>query len=153
MKLDLSKKETKLMLEMLSMVGYMLGDISQGLLAKSEEMHELIQKTYSKAVEDDNMEDYFEKNEEVDMLFPGEKIMVAGDDSPIEMLHIFTESTSFESIAQKLAIRDTLKQIGFAGEEFNPEELPEELLEEFFVSFPKKQEEYLEEFSENGFKT
>ncbi len=148
MKIDLSKKETKLMIEMLSMVGYMLGDTSKESLAKAEQMHELIQKVYTQAINDEKMDDSFEKDNEVGMLFPSEKLMNQEMDSPLTMIHMFSDAVSLSNIAQKLAIRDALKELGFDSAN-NPEftDLPDE----FFELFPKKEDYYAKEFSKNGF--
>lgn len=145
MKIELSEKETKILVEMLTMAGYIMTQASDQAIAKAENMHELIQKIFQQA-QNDSMSTAFETDEETQMIFPNADIMSGSEDSPLYLLKTYNERAAADVLSQQLGLRDATKQHGVPDEsndgEFDPA---------FIDSFIQFQTDYLEEFSNNGF--
>ncbi len=145
MKLELNEKETEILVEMLTMAGYIMTQASDHAIAKAENMHELIQKIYCQA-QAEHMPDAFDTDEESQMIFPNTELMSGEEDSPLYLLKTYNEFAAADVLSQQLGLRDAAKTHGLpdgpAVEEFDPA---------FVDAFVKNQMQYLEEFAENGF--
>lgn len=145
MKIELSEKETKILVEMLTMAGYIMTQASDQAIAKAENMHELIQKLFRQA-QSSSMDKAFETDEETQMIFPNADIMSGNEDSPLYLLKTYNEHAAADVLSQQLSLRDAAKEHGLPDEnsegEFDPT---------FIDAFIKYQTEYLEEFSNHGF--
>ncbi|MGY0399091.1 MAG: hypothetical protein ACWIPH_03970 [Ostreibacterium sp.] len=145
MKLELSKQETQILIEMLAMAGYIMTQSSDQAIAKAENMHELIQAIFKQA-QQDTLQDAFDTDEETQIMFPSTDIMSGSEDSPLYLLKTYNEAAAADVLSQQLALRDAAREQGLPEEhtekEFNPA---------FIDAFVKHQTHYLEEFSENGF--
>ncbi|MBS9781440.1 MAG: hypothetical protein KGV56_03000 [Gammaproteobacteria bacterium] len=145
MKLELNEQETKTLVEMLTMAGYVMTQASDNALAKAENMHELIQKIFVEA-QKDCMADDFDTDEESAMIFPNAEIMSGQEDSPLYLLKTYNEYAAADVLSQQLGLRDAAKEHGI------PEEQTEGEFDPAFIdAFIKHQTDYLEEFSRNGF--
>ncbi|MBS9778011.1 MAG: hypothetical protein KGV50_04525 [Gammaproteobacteria bacterium] len=144
MKIELSEQETQTLVEMLTMAGYVMTQASDQALPKAETMHDLIQKIFKQAQES-SMNDAFDADEESQMIFPNAEIMSGSEDSPLYLLKTYNEFAAADVLSQQLGLRDAAKEHGLpegADDEFDPT---------FVDAFMKHQNNYLEEFSNNGF--
>ncbi|PIE42432.1 MAG: hypothetical protein CSA47_01035 [Gammaproteobacteria bacterium] len=145
MKIELNDQETRTLVEMLTMAGYVMTQASDQAISKAETMHELIQKLY-KAAQAASMADAFEKDDETQMIFPSAEIMSSSEDSPLYLLKTYNEYAAADVLSQQLGLRDATREKGMPSETANGEFDPA-----FIDAFIKHQTDYLEEFSQNGF--
>jgi|GEM_PF-6105196 len=145
MKLELTDKETKTLVEMLTMVGYVMTEASDQTIAKAENMHELIQKIYQQA-QSTCMQKDFDQDQGSQMIFPNAEVMSGTEDSPLYLLKSYNEFAAADVLSQQLGLRDAAKELNM-----NIEKQTGELNPQFIEAFGKHQSSYLEEFAENGF--
>ncbi len=145
MKLELNEQETRTLVEMLTMAGYVMTQASDNALPKAEMMHELIQKIFVQA-KNDSMADDFDTDEETQMIFPNANVMSGEEDCPLYLLKTYNEYAAADVLSQQLGLRDAAKEHGVpegqSEGEFDPA---------FIDAFIKHQTDYLEEFSRHGF--
>lgn len=145
MKIELTEQETRTLVEMLTMAGYVMTQASDQAISKAETMHELIQKIFKQA-QNDSMADAFDEDEETKMIFPNAEIMSSTEDSPLYLLKTYNEFAAADVLSQQLGLRDAAKELAIPLEESDGEFDPA-----FIDAFIKHQTEYLEEFSRHGF--
>ncbi len=145
MKIELTEQETKALVEMLTMAGYIMTQASDQAISKAENMHELIQRVFRQA-QSEYFPDAFDTDDETQMIFPNSDIMAGSEDSPLYLLKTYNEYAAADVLSQQLGLRDAEKEQGIPEAtdtgEFDPA---------FIDAFIKYQTGYLEEFSENGF--
>ncbi|PID62870.1 MAG: hypothetical protein CR974_02890 [Gammaproteobacteria bacterium] len=145
MKIELNEQEATALVEMLTMTGYLLTQVSDNALAKAEQMHELIQKIYRQA-QAEHLPDGFDTDEESQMIFPNAELMSGAEDSPLYLLKHYNEYAAADVLSQQLGLRDAAKAHGLPEEKIG-----EEFDSRFIDAFIENQNKYLEEFAENGF--
>ncbi|MPV86369.1 hypothetical protein [Ostreibacterium oceani] len=145
MKLELNEQETQTLIEMLTMSGYILTQASDNAISKAENMHELIQKIYQQA-QSSSMPESFDQDDATDMIFPNADIMSGSEDSPLYLLKSYNEYAAADVLSQQLSLRDASEKHGMPqpseSGEFDPA---------FIDTFIARQNDYLDEFSQNGF--
>lgn len=145
MKIELNEQESQILVEMLTMAGYIMTQASDQAIAKAENMHELIQKIYQQA-RTEHLQDSFDTDEETQMIFPNAELMSGSEDSPLYLLKTYNEYAAADVLSQQLGLRDAAKEHDMPDElsdgEFDPS---------FIDAFIKYQTHYLEEFAEHGF--
>ncbi len=144
MDIRLSDKETRDLVEMLTMTSYIMTQTDQLAESKAESMYELIQKIYKQASEE-VMTDSFDKEEETGVIYPNAELMSGDEGGPLYVLKAYNEYAAADVLSQQLGLRDTISEVG------EPSSDPENFDPKFIDRFIEIQTEYLEEFSENGF--
>lgn len=145
MQLELNQEETKVLVELLTIAGYITTQVSDNVLPKALEMHDVIQKIY-RAAEKSDMPDGFNEDTESNMLFPKHDIISENPDCPMQILKSYNEFAAADVLSQQLALRDAMRAKGLAMDA-----RLDQLDDAFFEKFAAAQKDYLEEFARNGF--
>lgn len=109
MKIDITKKEYEILLDILYIVDWVLHSHRIGISAETEEYRSLIQKLYSYA-KDIGYEDFIEYSRTMEEYVPTVEYEETNDS--MEFIEEFENDSSWEGLVERLALRDLIQQEG-----------------------------------------